>query len=340
MSFNVNNLSNINSMTSKAVEVQKTASTSSNQTFSVSTSDQNLLNHMTSKQLDNLYVQVSSAAANVMSNAQQNIFLRDMLGLPKDWTGLLNEFVFNNNTQIANMLENLGNINQNAMKDSLLALLVANSRVNLSALAAQLGKNSGIMTDKLLKYMGTMNMSQHNIAQLKDIMLIGASISGSLQTNPNEFIRDIIQMYLPWLPLVPPKEEDINELEEKMSGGDNKDARVSFYISTNNLGYFKVEVLLCENNEVYISNVSKNEQDETFKESLIQNIEAAIKKASIKAKLFFSSKIDKEEPRIKGKELFIVTSTDAMVGLLLMQLISKTIFEFDDKQAQRFIKIQ
>ena len=220
MNFNISTLASMVFQVQKAAEPPKPAQPQQQaQKFSVSPSNEEMLLNMTSRQIDGLYAQVQQAATNIMNNIQQNIFLRDMMGLPKDWSTLLNGFVLNSNAQIANMINGLNVTGQNSMQEALLALLASNSKVDLAALAAMLNKNATLMGDKLLKYMGDMYMTQNNIAQLKDIMMIGASIASSAKTNPNEFIRDIIQMYLPWLPLVAPKQEDLNEIQGKIGGG-------------------------------------------------------------------------------------------------------------------------
>lgn len=338
MNFNITNLASALFSVHKNTGTQKNAP-ANKQTFSVSPSNQEMLSNMNARQIEGLYARVTQAATNIMSNMQQNIFMRDMLGLPKDWTQLLNEFILANNSQITNMIKNLNTTGQNSMQDALLALLAANSKVDLASLAAMINKNAALMSDKLLKYMGAASMSQNNIAQLKDIMLIGASIANSANVNPNEFIRDIIQMYLPWLPLVPPKEQDLNEIQEKMGAKSEGDAEISFYISTTNIGYFKIEILTGNEIEIYINNVYKKEIDE-LKENLINTLKENIKKTFPDAKLYYSGKIDPEELSNTEKQLYIIKSSDSMSGLVLLQLIPKIIFEFDETQAQRFLKAE
>ena len=339
MNLNISNLASIVFSVNKNVAPQKPAE---NKEFLPSPANQELLSNLNSKQLNSLYMQVSNAATNIMNNIQQNIFLRDMLGLPKEWSNLLKEFSINgNNAQLAAMLKGLNAAGTNSVNAALLAILQSQTRVDLAALAQHLNKNSALMADKLLKYMGAANMNQQNIAQLKDIMLIGASIANSAQVNPQEFIRDIIQMYLPWLPLVPPTDKDLSEIETKMTGEDNKDAQVVFYLSTKSLGYFKVEILIDDKTEIYVNNVCEKD-DEDIRKILQENLEQNIKKTSINAKLYYSRKIDNgdENLNLKDKQIYIINSTDSLVGLTLIQLISRVIFEFDEKQGQRFERLE
>ncbi len=335
MSFNISNLASFFSAVKKTTEPNRVTE---NKNLPQAPNGQEFATNLSSKQIDVLYTQVTHAAKGIMNHIEQNIFLRDMLGLPKEWSALLNEFALaSNNTQLANMLKGL-NANANSANAALLALLRSNAKVDLAALAAHLGTNSALMADKLLKHMGTANMSQENIAQLKQLMLIGASIANTAQTNPQEFIRDIIQMYLPWLPLVPPKEENLSEIEAKTQGAANENAQVLFYISSLHLGYFKVEILLANENEIFITNISEK-TDEGLRDALVENLNAGIKKTSINAKIYFSKKTEEENPELKEKQLYIVRATESLVGLTLMQLLARLIFEFDEKQGQRFEKV-
>ena len=66
-----------------------------------------------------------------------------------------------------------------------------------------------------------------------------------------------------------------------------------------------------------------------------EHIKENIKKTSIDAKIFFSKKIDNEELNLKEKQIYIINSTNSTVGLTLIQLIARVIFEFDEKQGNR-----
>ncbi|MBR2386123.1 hypothetical protein IKA92_02360 [bacterium] len=335
MNLNISNLASIVFSVNKNVAPQKTAG---NSEFKAPTPTNTQSDNLTPRQFAVLSQQVTTAATNIMNNIQQNIFLKDMLGLPKEWTNLLNEFAFSaNNAQLAAMLKGLQSANA-PVNSSLLALLNSSARVNLAALAQQLSQNSSLMADKMLKLMGNA-MNQQNIAQLKDIMLIGASIANNAQVNPQEFIRDIIQMYLPWLPLVPPQDKDLTEIETKAGGQGNENSQLLFYLSTSTLGYFKVEVLLGDENEVYITNIVEKFNNE-LKELLCNKLKESFKTTSINAKLFLSQKVDNEEINLKEKQIYIVNADDSLAGLTLLHSISRTIFEFDEKEGQRAQRLE
>jgi len=342
MDFNISNLANVLfgiNQTQTTISNKPQNNTDATQPkFEASPTDSEMLANMTSSQVTNLAKQAATSAANIMSNAQQNMFLRDMLDLPKDWNFLLKEFSFSDNEQISKLLKTLNNNNQSSLQSALLALAQANASVDLAAIAEHLRKSSALMADKLLKYMGAGNMSQNNISQLKSIMLIGASIANSANVNPQDFVRNMVQMYLPWLPLVPPNEENLNEIEDKIPPTD-KTGAILFYLSTHNIGYFKVEILSDENIEIFITNITEIPNEE-LREDLSNIMKEKIKTVSQNAKLYFTNKIDNEELNIKEKQIYIVNSDDSMIGLSLLHLISKTIFEFDEKNANRFVQAE
>lgn len=331
MNFNISNLASIVFSVNKNTAPQKNVE---NNNFQLTNSQAQNTSVQNNNQFVGQIYQIPNNANTLMNNIQHNIFLRDMLNLPKEWSALLNEFALSaNNSQLAELLKNLQNSKNNDVNSSLLALLNSDAKVNLLALAEQLKQNSSLMADKLLKLMGNM-MNQQNITQLKDIMLIGASIAHNAQVNPQEFIRDIIQMYLPWLPLVPPQEKDLSIIEEKLGNKNNENSQLLFYLSTNSLGYFKIEILLSEENEIYINNIVEKNNNE-LRDSLCNKLKEDIKKTSLKAKIFFSQKIDNEETIVKEKQLHIVNCNDSLVGLTLLHSISRIIFEFDEKEGRR-----
>ena len=331
MNFNISNLASIVFSVNKNTAPQKNVE---NNNFQLTNSQAQNTSVQNNNQFVGQIYQIPNNANTLMNNIQHNIFLRDMLNLPKEWSALLNEFALSaNNSQLTELLKNLQNSKNNDVNSSLLALLNSDAKVNLLALAEQLKQNSSLMADKLLKLMGNM-MNQQNITQLKDIMLIGASIAHNAQVNPQEFIRDIIQMYLPWLPLVPPQEKDLNIIEEKLGKKNNENSQLLFYLSTNSLGYFKIEILLSEENEIYINNIVEKNNNE-LRDSLCNKLKEDIKKTSLKAKIFFSQKIDNTETIVKEKQLHIVNCNDSLAGLTLLHSISRIIFEFDEKEGRR-----
>jgi len=162
MNFNISNLASIIFSVNKNVGTNKTANKSEFQAPTINNSQSETI---TTQQFIGLTNHIAITAKNIMNNMQQNIFLRDMLNLPKEWTNLLNEFAFSaNNAQLANLLKNLQNQNGGTINSSLLALLNSSARVNLAALAEQINKNSSLMADKMLKLMGNA-MNQQNITQ-------------------------------------------------------------------------------------------------------------------------------------------------------------------------------
>ena len=53
-----------------------------------------------------------------------------------------------------------------------------------------------------------------------------------------------------------------------------------------------------------------------------------------------SQKIDNEEINLKEKQIYIVNADDSLAGLTLLHSISRTIFEFDEKEGQRAQRLE
>ncbi|MDD3594045.1 MAG: hypothetical protein PHX18_05400 [Candidatus Gastranaerophilales bacterium] len=329
MNFNISNLATLVFSVTKAAEPQKPLELKS---FDVAKEAQQNLqqaNVQTNLPSPNPAVIIVKTPT-VMNNMQLNMFLRDMLNLPKDWLELMVKFSSGQNDTVSAMLKNLAATNNQGLSSEVLKLLQSNAKVDLLALAQLLKNNSGLLADKLLRLVNSSGLNQSNIAQMKEIMLIGASLALNAQTNPAEFIRNIIQMYLPWLPLLPPQQKDLEEIMEQAGKKEKDNSQVLFYISTEKSGYFKIEIILLDEPEIFITHIVEKADDEV-KYKILDNLKTIIKKHSLRAKFFFSQRAENSEEKPLQKQLYIVNSTDSMIGLSLIQLIARVIFEFDEK---------
>ena len=99
MNFNISNLASVIFQVNKVVDKNKSLNNNAEK-FEALSNKQAKLENITSKSLDNLYFQVANSATRIMNNMQQNIFLKDMLGMPKEWTMLLNEFLMSPNKDL------------------------------------------------------------------------------------------------------------------------------------------------------------------------------------------------------------------------------------------------
>lgn len=271
----------------------------------------------------------TAATVSLMNNIQMNMFLREMLNLPKEWVTLLSEFIKLNGANAKEIEKALSNLNNNTR---LLALLQNNPKVDLEAIAKLIATNSTQLTDKMVKLMAGANFDKTLISQMKEISLIGSSIATALNINQTDFIRSIVQMYLPWLPFVPPEQRDNMERLTEAFGDEeaHSSSQTSFFVTTVALGYFKFEISEDKGIDIFVTRIAEklDEADATLNK-MLDNV----------AKKYFKdiefSYLSKEKicDEIKQeKELHIIGSSNSAIALMLIQMLSRKIFEADDNK--------
>ena len=115
---------------------------------------------------------------------QRADYIKDLLGLPRDFQSLIDE---------------IQNMNNFALNKSLSSLLV-NGKINLNALTSLLADNSKDAIQKLMATIMTVSkMGSNNISQLKELMAM-FSVSAS-STDSSQTVKNLLMLYLPWLPL-------------------------------------------------------------------------------------------------------------------------------------------
>ena len=268
-----------------------------------------------------------NTSLSLMNNMQMNMFLREMLNLPKEWNKLLSEFINLNGANIKDIEQALANLNNNS---KLIALLQANPKVDLAALAKLIANNSANLTDKMVKLMAGAIFDKTLINQMKEISLIGSSIATAFNINQNDFIRSVVQMYLPWLPFVPPEHrENMERLTEAFSDEEqHSSSQTSFFLTTVALGFFKIEITEDKNIEIFITRIAEkiDETDDALKKMLK---DVAIKYFRDINFSYYSK--EKTADNIKNeKELHIINSSNSAIALMLIQMLSRKIFEADD----------
>ena len=271
----------------------------------------------------------TAATASIMNNIQMNMFLREMLNLPKEWAALLSEFTKLNGLNVKEIEKALSNLNNNSR---LAALLQINPKVDLEAIAKLIASNSTQLTDKMVKLMAGANFDKTLINQMKEISLIGSSIATALNINQTDFIRSIVQMYLPWLPFVPPEQRDNTErLTEAFSDEEvHASSQTSFFLTTVALGYFKFEIAEDNGIEIFVTRIAeKIDESDDYLNKIINDVAKKYFK-DIEFSYFSKEKICEDIK--KEKELHIISSSNSAIALMLIQMLSRKIFETDDNK--------
>jgi len=206
---------------------------------------------------------------------------------------------------------------QLAMKE--VSAKVLPSKVNLSVLNSQIQMHSKQALNNLILEMST--ATRQGITDTKPIQdtigLINASISASSQDDTALAIKNLMLLYLPWLPL----EEGVGfkldvETKKAESSGDD-DTSISIMITTKNYGNISAEINLITSNSVDIFITC----DKTFpKEDLLKRLRTDSKEHSMTASIGVEeiSQKDSLTPEVQKAKVNLSNVTTINPYLLLM----------------------
>jgi hypothetical protein len=251
-----------------------------------------------------------------LSSYQLNLLLRDLMSLPKEWSEFL-------------ML--VGNNNDSA-KLTLELLLLQNPKIDPNNIAMLLSQNSSKILDKLIKLTTLTATATQGIEQFRDIINIGNVMFANVSADKSEILRNTLQLYLPWLPLNNPDLKLLEELKKEFNAKAGKAGETLFFITTKNIGQFKISIIPQEKtHSIDIANIVVK-KDEELETRLKKQIKDECSKAAVKINLTYNSSLTENEQE-QEKQLYIINTDNSLISLILMQLVSKAIFEIDEKIA-------
>lgn len=167
-----------------------------------------------------------------MDIAQKSNFARELMNLPRELKEFLNQKI----------VENQGKLTLESFKDAPAAL----QKLNIAQLVILLGENSKVANQKLLQMIVEISRNQGgDVKQLKEMMaMFSSSVNpASISNEANQTLKNLILLYLPWLPLRESKEDlidfDLDFFEEENLTDEKKGAisqSVSVLIQTKNYG--------------------------------------------------------------------------------------------------------
>lgn len=175
----------------------------------------------------------SQLALAQMENTERAVLIKELLNLPHDLKDLLSA------------LQNAKTGAQNAAMQNLQNLDVA----QLMQLMQANGKEA---LAKLMQLGGMLN-KQGNVdnKQLQELQfVVNACMPNAAMTN-TQFMKNIILLYLPWLPIGENNNFDIEfSSSEEESGGEESDDTITILIQTENYGNVKVLLVLEAANKI------------------------------------------------------------------------------------------
>lgn len=252
---------------------------------------------------------------------QRANYVKDLLNLPRDFETLINQI--QNTTPEADALKQLSK-------------LLQNGKINLNALSTLLSDNSkGAIQKLMMTIMTVSKMGSNNVNQLKE--LIGMFSSASANAETTQVIKNILMLYLPWLPLSVRHDMNLDfniDIFDKIQGADpdmeNAAEMIKIMIQTANYGNILATLELSLNNEidVFISAIESFPEDEVLKEFKKEN-----KKSSIRSNVTVEKNKD---PNMSEhiKQNIKISSSDYVSPKLVLAAHSliKIIIEVDNRE--------
>lgn len=177
--------------------------------------------------------QNSQLALAQMENTERAVLIKDLLNLPNNLKDLL---VTLQNTKTGAQNANLQNL-QSLDVAQLMQLMQTNGK---DALA------------KLMQLGGMLNKTGHvDNKQLQELQFIVNACMPNATTSNTQFMKNIILLYLPWLPIGENNNFDIEfSSSEEKSGGEESDDTITILIQTENYGNVKVLLVLEAANKI------------------------------------------------------------------------------------------
>lgn len=207
---------------------------------------------------------------NGLSNVNQNIistveieqranYIKDLLNLPRDFETFINQIQSGTNP---------------VFKD--LNKLLINGKIDINSLTLLLADNSKEAVQKLMETIVSVSkMGSNNVSELKKLMGLFSSATSSIE--PAQTMKNILMLYLPYLPLSIRHELNLDfniDIFDKIDGPDpdkeNKTETIKIMIQTANYGNILATLELALNNEIDIlieagENFSEKEVLDEFK---------------------------------------------------------------------------
>jgi len=309
------NLTNLNYFI-KTVQNSESV-TDKNRVESNASNSQNLNSQTTTAQSNAALsgsMQISSLNA-----AQQAILIRELLNLPKEFKEFLSLLVY-------------GEVNS----ENLLKLLQdKNKDILLKDIQNLLDVNSKEVITKLIKMLQGGAAGFKDTEQINKLINLVTQLVSSQNTAPQDILTKTVLLYLPWLPLV--QQQDIEIRFEERKGGENEQENIALimYITTINLGKFKVIIILNKDSSLNIDIESEeSENNKVYLERIRNNVNQEMSESKISGKTnIYTQKIRSEKESDKRElSLYPVSNLSPQV-MMIAYSIARIIFEIDENMS-------
>lgn len=239
----------------------------------------------------------------LLNRFEQSFIMKDMLSIPREIQELLT------------LLDAKG---QAITPETIKLLLESNSKEVIS---------------KLIKLMQLDPGNLQNHAQLKQLISLINHIVPSRDASPQEVLTHLTLLYLPWLPLAEHQNIRI-AFEKKDPGSPEEDESVAMviFISTINLGRFKITLMIEKNQklDIFIHNTELEEKE--VLQQIYKEIMGALKESDINAETHLSVVTQQNFTKSDKQEVTISQMKKISPPLIIAtQKITRIILEYDEK---------
>lgn len=246
---------------------------------------------------------------------QQANYVKDLLNLPRDFQTLIDEIQGNNK-------------NLQSLKE--LSKLLQNGKISLSGLSMLLSNNSKEAAQKLMNtIMAVSKMGSSDLSQLKHLMGMFTSASANIEST--QMVKNLIMLYLPWLPLSVRNDLKLDfeiGINEKNNEGDEGLETITIMIQTANFGNILAALEASFDNDI---NISISAGEDFPEKKVMEKFKNENKTNNIKAKIDVQKTTSISKNLKKEEQNFKITTSDFVSPKLLLAAHSliKIIIELD-----------
>jgi len=303
----------------KNTKTSSVAAEGINETIKTASEAKNMQQTNTSASQNTVLNQNIDVRFNAINRMEQAKLIKELLNLPKDIEEFFSFLMY-----------------KNISPETLETLLKQNQKLNTALIKQTLEENSKESLNKLLKLFQQAPGGTQNTEQIKEILTLLSQVIPKKDASAQEILTNLTLLYLPWLPLSEKQDIEIRfEKRESKEEEESEQTVLVIYITTINLGRFKISIILNKDCSVKIEIENRESQTENKKEYLeriLKGINEQTRKDKINAKteLFISQQ--KEPSEESKREVIISPAKDVSPVLVITaQKITKIILETDEK---------
>jgi len=323
----------------KNTKTSSVAAEGINETIKTASEAKNMQQTNTSASQNTVLNQNIDVRFNAINRMEQAKLIKELLNLPKDIEELFSFLMY-----------------KNISAETLETLLKQNQKLNTALIKQTLEENSKESLNKLLKLFQQAPGGTQNTEQIKEILTLLSQVIPKKDASAQEILTNLTLLYLPWLPLSEKQDIEIRfEKRESKEEEESEQTVLVIYITTINLGRFKISIILNKDCSVKIEiecfetekadcelrlkgRLDRHEtplrasNQAEYLEKILKGINEQTRKDKINAKteLFISQQ--KEPSEESKREVIISPAKDVSPVLVITaQKITKIILETDEK---------